>query len=325
MLNYPIKFTPILHKRIWGGEKLHKILGKEKADGIIGESWEISTVPDSVSVVANGAFKGQNLQDLTSIYKEDFLGEAIYKKYGTSFPLLIKFIDAKTNLSVQLHPNDVLAKKRHNSFGKEEMWYIMQAEENAKLFFGFNKELTKESYLSYLQKGKLLEVLYDTVVKEGDIYHIPPGRVHSIGGGVMLAEVQQSSDITYRLFDWKRKDAQGKERELHTDLALDAIDFNSPEYFHTPYKIKNNEIIKVVSTPYFSTTILHLDKIIQKKELSRDSFTIYMCVGGKVSFETEMAKVTINRGETVLIPALLDSYSIVPDSDIAKLLIVHAV
>jgi len=324
-LNYPIKFTPILHKRIWGGTKLYTVLGKQKSDEIIGESWEISTVPNSVSVVSNGVLKGQSLQDLIHTYKADFLGNAVYEKYGTDFPLLIKFIDAKTNLSVQLHPDDKLAKERHNSFGKEEMWYIMQAEEKANLFFGFNQYLSKEQYLDYLQQDKLADVLHGVEVKEGEVYHIPPGRVHSIGGGVMLAEIQQSSDITYRLFDWNRKDTNGNYRELHTDLALDAIDFELPKYFHTPYQVQLNSECEVVLSPYFSTSILHLNKTIQQKDLQKKSFTIFMCVSGEVSFITTTEKVNLQIGETVLIPALLDTYTITPNSNEAKLLMVRAV
>ena len=322
-INYPIKFIPILHERIWGGEKLHTILGKEARDEAIGESWEVSTVPGSVSVVANGSLKSQNLQDLINTYKADFVGDKVFEKYATNFPLLIKFIDAKTDLSVQLHPNDELAMKRHNSFGKEEMWYIMQAEKEAKLMFGFNQKLTREDYKTHLKNNTLSSVLQYEEVKNDEVYYIPTGRVHAIGGGVMLAEIQQSSDVTYRLYDWDRKDKGGKGRELHTELALDAIDFEVPKSFKTDYTFQQNVISPIIDSPYFITEILVLDELGKKiKREYQDSFTIYICVAGEVTFITENDLVNIKKGETIFIPAVLDDYSLFSKIGHAKLLVV---
>ena len=324
-INYPIKFTPILHERIWGGEKLHTILGKEARDEAIGESWEVSTVPGSVSVVANGSLKGENLQELINTYKATFVGKKVFAKHETNFPLLIKFIDAKTDLSVQLHPNDALAMKRHNSFGKEEMWYIMQTESDSNLMFGFNQKLTKEAYLKHLKNNTLSEVLQYEKPKKEAVYFIPTGSVHAIGGGILLAEIQQSSDITYRLYDWGRKDSNGNSRELHTELALDAIDFKAPRSFKTNYQSVVNTISPVVDGPYFRTDILVLDESRKRiKKDNQDSFTIYICVAGEVDFITENDVVSIKKGETVFIPAVLEDYSLFSKIGHAKLLVVAA-
>lgn len=323
-INYPIKFVPILKKRIWGGEKLHMLLGKEAQLFPVGESWEISTIPGSVSIVANGTLKGSSLQELIETHKAAFLGEDIYEKYGTKFPLLIKYIDAKTDLSVQLHPNDALAQKRHNCFGKEEMWYIMQADADSHLYFGFNQELSKEDYQKLLENNKLANALHVEKVKKGAVYQIPTGRVHAIGGGVVLAEIQQSSDVTYRLYDWDRKDANRKKRELHTEQALDAIDFKVPEHFQTHYQDKENVYMPLVETAYYKTKILHLTTKKQVATTSKDSFSIYMCVEGKGNFFTEHYDVPLKMGETLLIPASFSKYTIKPEGSM-KLLYIKAV
>src|SRR6056297_3527835 len=217
MLDYPIKFNPILKEKIWGGKKLKSILNKQTNRDDLGESWEISGVTGNISVVANGEFKGFSLKDLLEEYKEKILGEKIYKEFDTDFPLLIKFIDANTELSVQLHPNDELAQQRHNSFGKTEMWYIMQADEGAKINIGFKESVSKEDYISRLEEGKIVELLNFEEVKKGDSFFINTGKVHAIGAGVLLAEIQQTSDVTYRIYDWDRTDDDGNSRELHTD------------------------------------------------------------------------------------------------------------
>ncbi len=317
--NYPIKFEPILQERIWGGTKLHTMFGKASKNFPVGESWEISTMPNQVSIVANGNLKGQSLQEIIDRYKADFLGDEVYKKYGTNFPLLIKFIDAKTDLSIQLHPDDTLAKKRHNSSGKEEIWYIINAEKESRLLFGFNQELSKKTYLQHLKNSTLLEILHQEKVSKGDVFKIPSGRVHAIGGGIMLAEIQQSSDITYRLFDWNRKDAKGVERELHTDLAMEAIDFNIPNEFKTYYKSVYNTFVPLVNSLSFTTKILDLKTVKKIGTTSKDSFTIYMCVAGKGYFNMEHIQVPISIGECILIPASLKKYSIKPEDNLRLL------
>lgn len=320
LLQYPIKFKPIQQERIWGGEKLHRLFGKPKRNEPIGESWEISAIAENVSVVANGSLKGKNLQELINAYKAEFVGDKVYRKFGEKFPLLIKFIDAKTDLSIQLHPNDSLAQKRHNSFGKEEMWYIMQAEKESRLLFGFNQDLTKGAYLEHLKNKTLTQVLHEEKVQEANVYHIPSGRVHAIGSGVVLAEIQQSSDITYRLYDWDRKDSQGKARELHTTLALDAIDFAIPNSFKTTYSTNSNYPSSLLKSPKFKTNLLDLDHKMKINETAKDSFTIYMCVAGSGSFSTNESLVEIKTGETIFIPAILQKYQIIPEKQSIRLL-----
>jgi len=272
MIAYPLKFTPILQEKIWGGSKLKTLLNKDSNKNNIGESWELSAVKNNISVVANGAYKGTDLNTLLSQFKGELVGEKIYKNFGNNFPLLIKFIDAKEALSIQLHPNDALAKKRHNSFGKTEMWYVMQADENANLIVGLKEDCTQETYLKYLSENNISDLLNIDVVKPGDVYFIPTGRIHAIGAGVLLAEIQQTSDITYRIYDWDRKDNTGKGRELHTDLALDAIDFKAQESYKTVYKSEPNKINEVVKCPYFTTNTINLNGEIAIDNTQKDSF-----------------------------------------------------
>ena len=226
MIDYPLKFKPILKEKIWGGEKLKDLLNKESDKNNIGESWEISTVENDISTIVNGKWKGKSLKELIEMFGDHLLGNKVYQEFGNQFPLLIKYIDAKEALSIQLHPNDELAKSRHNSFGKTEMWYVMQADQEANLQVGFKDLVNKETYINNVKNKTLVEILNFDEVEKGDVYFIPTGRVHAIGAGVLLAEIQQTSDITYRIYDWERKDSNGNYRDLHTDEALEAIDFN---------------------------------------------------------------------------------------------------
>ncbi|MEP2171177.1 type I phosphomannose isomerase catalytic subunit [Polaribacter sp.] len=320
MLTYPIKFDPILKEKIWGGQKLKSLLNKESDLTNVGESWEISDIDNGVSVVNNGALKGKTLKDLLNTYKAALIGDKNYKVFGNKFPLLIKFIDAEKDLSIQLHPNDALAAKRHNSFGKTEMWYVLQAEKDANLIVGFNQEMNSETYLKHLKAKTLPEILNFDPVKEGDSYFIEVGRVHAIGAGVMLAEIQQTSDRTYRVYDWDRVDANGNERELHNDLAIDAIDFNLENDYKVNYSKSINQVNEMVDCPYFTTNYLEITNTI-KKENKVDSFIIYMCVSGEVEIETANATERIIKGETVLIPAAIKTFQI--SSKNAKLLEVY--
>ncbi|MEZ4797458.1 MAG: type I phosphomannose isomerase catalytic subunit [Flavobacteriaceae bacterium] len=319
-LLYPLKFQPILKEKIWGGTKLNAILNKESNSPNIGESWEISDVDGDTSIVSNGRLKGETLKSLLSVYGRLLLGEKNYEIFGEKFPLLIKFIDAKEDLSIQLHPNDELAAKRHNSFGKTEMWYVMQADDEAKLIVGFNQKVTPEVYLKHLENKTLTKILNFEQVKEGDTYFIEVGRVHAIGAGVILAEIQQTSDITYRVYDWDRKDSEGNERELHNDLAIDAIDFNMKDDFKVSYSNLTNKSNKMVSCPYFTTNFIHLTQNV-KKENNHDSFIIYMCVDGELDIKVEGFNETLKKGETILIPAVIKNFEI--DSNNAKLLEVY--
>jgi len=239
---YPLKFKPLLKERIWGGDKLKTILGKQGKCATCGESWEISAVEKNVSVVENGFLKNNNLQEIIEIYMGDLVGDKIFDKFGLEFPLLIKFIDANDDLSIQVHPNDKLAHERHQSNGKTEMWYVMDANKDSALISGFNKQISTEEYVNHLNGKTLKDILNRQPVKQGDVFFIPAGRVHAIGAGILLAEIQQTSDITYRIYDWDRVDANGKHRELHTDLALDAINYKYSEDVKTAYENKLNSV-----------------------------------------------------------------------------------
>lgn len=306
---YPIKFQPILKDKIWGGQKLQTILNKNSSLPNIGESWEISDVEGDTSMVINGSLKGQSLKDLLKTYKADLIGIKNYEIFKDKFPLLIKFIDAKEDLSIQLHPNDALAAKRHNSFGKTEMWYVMQADQDSNLIVGFNKKMTSDLYLKHLKDKTLPQILNFDTVKQGDTYFIEVGRIHAIGAGVMLAEIQQTSDITYRVYDWDRVDHNGNERELHNDLAIDAFDFEMKDDFRVEYSKTKNKSNQMVSCPYFTTNYLEVNSTLQK-ENTQDSFMIYMCVEGEVEVKTEDYLETIKKGETLLLPAILKKYQI---------------
>ena len=310
-VNYPIKFEPILKEKIWGGEKLAALLNKKSDKNNIGESWEISGVHKDVSIVANGKLKGQSLENLIVIYRDALVGKKVFREFSYEFPLLIKFIDAKEALSIQLHPDDALAKERHNSFGKTEMWYVIQADKSSNLIVGFKKEATSDQYLKHLHNKSLLNILNVDIVQEGDVYFIPTGRVHAIGAGVLLAEIQQTSDITYRIYDWDRKDNKGNYRELHTTNALTAIDYKTQMSYKTVYKETLNDVSEIIDCQYFTTNFISIDKKIKIDHSDKDSFVIYMCVDGNVAFhynedDTEVLK----KGETLLIPAILKKFSI---------------
>ncbi|WP_458627382.1 type I phosphomannose isomerase catalytic subunit [Winogradskyella sp. PC D3.3] len=317
---YPLKFQPILKDKIWGGEKLNQYFNKASTSKILGESWEISTVPNDISIVSNGELKGQSLQDLVDIYNSKLLGDKNWKRFGNAFPLLIKFIDAKEDLSIQLHPNDELAKKRHNSFGKTEMWYVMQADKDANLIVGFKGKVDKATYLEHLEHHKLTEILNFDTVKEGDTYFIEAGRVHAIGAGVLLAEIQQTSDVTYRVYDWDRVDANGNGRELHNDIAIDAFDFEMENDFRIDYKKQKNVTNEMVSCPFFTTNFIEITSKIEIQN-THDSFLIYMCVDGDVEVSTKNSKEYISKGETILIPAEIENFKL--KSDYGKLLEVY--
>ena len=318
MTLYPLKFRPILKERLWGGTKLKEVLGKPIESEITGESWELSTVKGDISVIANGILEGKSLQDLIESNSEELLGKSVVERFGKEFPILIKFIDAKQDLSIQLHPNDDLAKERHDSFGKTEMWYIMDADPKAELIVGFNKDVTKEEYAKSIDNDTLLDLLNYEQVKEGDTFFINTGKIHAIGAGVMLAEIQQTSDVTYRVFDFNRKDKEGNLRELHTELALDAVDYKKKDDFKVTYSQELNKVSEMVDCPYFKTSFIQLTENLELDTTKRDSFTIFMCVGGKAVIKTAEGEVTIKKGETVLLPAITKKISL--QSKAAKLL-----
>lgn len=308
---YPLEFQPVYKYRMWGGNKLKTVLNKVYDEENVGESWEISDVEDDETVVKNGLLKGLTLRELSDKFGADLLGEKVYKTFGTEFPLLIKFIDAKTPLSVQVHPHDHIAKERHDSFGKNEMWYIMDADNNADIIVGFKEELDKISYTKYLEDKRLIEVLNTVKTSAGDTFYIPTGRVHAIGAGVLLAEIQQTSDITYRIYDYDRVDkATGETRELHNELALDVIDFKLHDNYKTDYSKKSNESNLLVHSPYFKTNILTLKGTLEKNYTIIDSFIIYICTKGRVEVLSKDQTYKLHKGKTLLLPASLNQVSL---------------
>ncbi len=318
---YPIKFTPIFHDKIWGGNRMKSILNKDYGNlPNCGESWELSGVEGNISVVSNGILAGNDLNEIIEIYMGDLVGEKVYEKFGNEFPLLIKFIDAQDDLSIQVHPNDKLSKERHNAYGKTEMWYVAGKEEGALINSGFNQKVTREKYLEHFKAGKLTDLLHYDEAQVGDIYFIPAGRVHAIGKGSLVAEIQQTSDVTYRIFDYNRKDDKGNERELHTDLALDAIDFSYSSEYKTKYKIEQNKATEIVSCPYFTTNIQEFTEVIDKDYNEIDSFVIFMTMEGSFDIVWEEGTETVEMGETVLIPANLESIQLKPKTESVKIL-----
>ena len=313
---YPLKFKTIFKDKIWGGQKIKTVLNKDFGDlPNCGETWEISGVKGNISVVNEGPFKGENLQNLLKKYKDELVGISVYNKFGDEFPLLVKFIDANDDLSVQVHPNDELAMKRHKSFGKTEMWYIFQADEDATLNSGFNRPLTKEQYQEYFDKGELMDILNIEKVKNDDVYFLPAGRVHYIGKGCLLAEIQQTSDVTYRMYDFDRTDDAGNKRELHTAESLDAIDFSFYKNYRTEYEDKENEIIDLVSCEYFTTNKLYYNTPVVRDHSALDSFVIYVCMEGSLTLEYDNGIVDMQKGEAVLVPASISKLTLSPKGE----------
>ncbi len=321
---YPLKFTPIYLEKIWGGHRLRTILGKDFGNlPNCGESWEISAVEGNISEVSNGFLAGNSLPELIEVYMGDLVGDKVYKKFGIEFPLLFKFIDTNDDLSIQVHPDDEMARERHNAYGKTEMWYVVSAENGALINSGFNQNVSPEQFTEMVEKGELTEVLHYDKVKAGDVFFIPAGRVHAIGTGVLLAEIQQTSDITYRIYDYNRKDAQGNLRELHIDLALDAIEYSHLDEYKTSYTIKENSSTEIVSCEYFTTYILKFSERIEKDYHMLDSFVVYMNLGGRFKIEYEEGEEVVEKGETVLIPANLEAFYLVPLTSEVKTLEVY--
>lgn len=320
---YPIKFAPIIKEKIWGGQKLRTVLNKELGslkNG--GESWELSSVPGEVSVVANGDLTGALLTDLMKRFKGELMGGKVYDRFGAMFPLLIKFIDANDDLSVQVHPDDAMARQRHDSFGKTEMWYVMAADQGAKLISGFSKTIGKDQYKPLLERGEFLDVLAQHQVKPGDVFFMPAGRIHAIGRGVLVAEIQQTSDVTYRVYDYDRRDDAGNARELHVDEALDAIHFNDSDSGAVSYEILSGDAVNLVNCPYFCTSIVGVNGVVARDLSEVDSFHIYMCVEGGCEIVTASGSVSMKAGETVLIPAALKQATI-KSTTLTKLLEVY--
>ena len=303
----PFKFEPYLKSVLWGGEQIAEYKGIVTDQHNIGESWEISGVPGHESVVAEGDDKGMNLRELIEKYKGDLVGNAVYAKFGDVFPLLVKIIDAKRDLSVQVHPDDTLAKARHNSYGKTEMWYIIKADEGAPIYAGLSKRITPEQYEKCVAENTIMDVIARHDSHAGDLFFLPAGRIHAIGAGNLLAEIQQTSDITYRVYDFGRLDANGNPRELHTEQAKDAIDYTVYPEYKSNYDRNGKSATPLVKCEYFDVKreIIEGESAI---DASADSFMIVMCLDGAATITDNLGGVTqVKKGESILVPAVITS------------------
>ena len=310
-------FKPVLKQTIWGGESIAPFKGIQTDLHTIGESWEISALPGSESVVADGADAGKTITQLVEEQQEKLVGKKVWKQFGTTFPLLIKFIDARRDLSIQVHPNDEVAMKRHQSRGKSEMWYVVKADEGSKLRVGFKQSITKAEYEERVKNQTILDVLSESEAKAGDVYFLPAGRIHSLGEGTFVAEIQETSDITYRIYDFGRVDAQGNPRQLHVNEARDVIDYKVQEDYRTHYDTTPDKRENLTFCDYFTTNLLHLTKPFRTNYENLDSFVVLMCLEGRAMLRTEEDDKTkylqIRQGMTVLLPATTKLLNVVPE------------
>lgn len=324
---YPIKFKPRIKERIWGGQailnKKGKAAGRLAKDKLYGESWDLSSVKGDISVVANGFLKGNNLEEIIDVYMGELVGEQIFEQYGLEFPLLIKYLDCNDKLSVQVHPDDALALERHGSFGKTEAWYVVDCKPGASIYLGFKDlNLTREEYIAAVAESRLEELLNKVEVKPGDVFFIPAGTVHALGAGLEVVEVQQTSDVTYRIYDWDRVDAEGKSRELHTSLAVDAIDFESDaELLHREYNLAKGGDAKVIECNYFTMTLHDVTGVKELDRSSLDSFVVFIALNGSVRIVADGNEETLAEGEVILIPAEVNDITIEGDAKLMEVYI----
>jgi mannose-6-phosphate isomerase len=319
---YPLKFETVLKEKVWGGKILSSEFNKASESDRIGESWELSAVADNQSVISNGFLAGNNIEELIEVYMGDITGDSIFEKFGNEFPLLIKFIEARQDLSIQVHPGNDLAKKRHKAYGKTEMWYVLDCKKGSKIFTGFKEGVTKEIYEEALRLGTMEEILNAEYVEPGDVFFTPAGRVHAIGSGIVLVEIQQTSDITYRIFDWNRNNTGKEKRELHTELALEAIDFTQTGKNKIKLDPVLNKTVNLVSCEFFNVNVISLNKTIAKDFYFNDSFVLYICVDGELSIGWEGNSEKVIKGETILVPAMLKEFTLIPNGE-ARILEVY--
>ena len=314
MKPYPFLFQPNLHTVVWGGDRLCPYKGLPASSEPIGESWEVSAVPSSPSIIANGEYAGRDLISVINEAPEDILGQAVNERYHGQLPLLVKFIDAQKDLSIQVHPNDVMAQREHGKMGKSEMWYVIDAKPGSYLYAGFKQEITPEAYKQHVANGTITDVLARHEVKTGDVFYLPAGRVHAIGAGILLAEVQQSSDVTYRIFDYNRPGMDGKPRELHTELASQALDYHVEDEYRTVYDENINRANLIVDSPYFSVRVTETPALFHRNLLKYDSFVITMCIEGDchIRLRATGEEVLLREGHSMLIPAVLANYDVIP-------------
>lgn len=315
MINlYPLLFENNLHTVVWGGTQLEKWKGLPSSGSPIGESWEVSAVASSPSVIANGEFTGRTLTEVISELPQEILGEAVAKKYNNQLPLLVKFIDAERDLSIQVHPDDKMAMREHGKMGKTEMWYVVDAKPESYLYAGFKEELTPEEYAKKVADGTITDALAKHEVHAGDVFYLPAGRVHAICGGILLAEVQQTSDVTYRIFDYNRPGLDGKPRELHTELAAQALDYKVYDEYRTDYVVKEESASHVIDSNFFNVRIVDIDQRFHRNLVKYDSFIITMCLKGSchIKIRSTQDEVVLHEGNSCMIPAAIADYDIEP-------------
>jgi len=321
---YPLKFKPIFKDKIWGGDKIKTVMGMDFSPlANCGEAWMLSGVDGNPSIVTNGFLAGNELNELLEVYMYDLVGEEVYEKYGNEFPVLIKLIDANDWLSIQVHPDDELAAKRKIGRGKTEMWYVLGSDEKAQLISGFSQKLNQQTYVRHLENKTLPEVMNYERVAAGDVFFMPAGRVHALGPGVLLAEIQETSDTTYRIYDWDRVDEQGKGRDLHIDEALEAIDFELHSKYRTDYREVPEQSTSLVSCEHFTTNLVSLEKkALEKDYSSLDSFVALLCTEGRAIIQDQTGRYDLSSGELILIPAVTENVLISP-LEKTKVLEVH--
>lgn len=307
----PIKFQPLLKQTLWGGDKIVTFKHLDSQLENVGESWEISGVKDNETIVKEGPLKGKSLNEVVAKLKDRLVGKENYQRFGDEFPLLIKFIDARQDLSIQVHPNDEIAHKQGKPRGKTEMWYLMESEPGAKLYCGLKKQITPDQYKEMVDNDTICDALAQYEVKEGDCFFLPAGRIHAIGPGCFLAEIQQTSDVTYRIYDYKRKDKNGNYRELHTKLAAESINYQVENDYRTHYVGRLNKGVSLVQCPYFCTAVYDLNEPMTLDYSELDSFVILIGLKGEGKItDNEGNEVSIMAGDTLLIPATTETLSV---------------
>ena len=316
------KFNPILKQTIWGGEKILRFKNIDSTLTGVGESWELSAVKDNESVITFGQHIGKTITQLLSEQREQLVGKANYECFGNTFPLLIKFIDANQDLSIQVHPNDEQAERLHGTRGKTEMWYVVDAEQGAHLRSGLSQKVTPDEYEAKVNDGSITDILCDYQITPGDVFFLPAGRIHSIGKGSFIAEIQETSDITYRIFDFNRVDKNGNPRELHTALAKQVIDFSVKSDYRTHYQPSPDERVELASCPLFTTNLFELTSPKTLSYTALDSFVIWMALDGEADCECDGIVTTLNAGETILLPATANDFKVTPHTT-AKLLEIY--
>lgn len=316
---YPLKFVPQFFHRIWGGDKLQHLFDIQPSNQPIGEVWLISSIDGYSSRVSQGPLKNQCLQNLVNTYGSELLGKHFFKNGNSSFPLLIKLIDASQDLSIQVHPNDELARKRHNSSGKSELWYIIEAEKDAYVLNGFNETLNSQLVEKSVEEGNLMDKMNKVPCQKGNVYYVPSGRPHAIGGGILLAEIQQASDVTYRLYDFDRIDSKTKrKRELHLQEAFDALDYRSHQHKPIKFSEHKNQVNKIIETPHFNTNLLPISGKMELDYSTIDCFVILICVEGNLDFKQDHTRYALAMGDVLLLPA--NTLNVQVESSKAKIL-----